>query len=263
MEKGMTAPDDLLPTVLDITIHHRVSAGSETREYDTTKRIDYRDIRPGDSISSGSFMFGKIMVKGISDKSITILYDGEIRTMVPGDEWTADHIVVDDSPYDSRDEITMTLSYYIRTAWMQIPELTEKILMIHEKSDSSVIPETIPDEQRVLMLLDLELENGNVGLYPLVALLNACNNWYTAKIVRIGQFRQILLEGIEKGALAPDDEAGWNWMKVAAETNDPETFMSDMDRYYDLISNAVENGNTDALDIMNTIWEPEQIIEED
>ena len=39
--------------------------------------------------------------------------------------------------------------------------------------------------------------------------------------------------------------------------------MTDMDRYYDLLASAAEEGNEDALDIMNTIWPPEQLIEED
>lgn len=45
--------------------------------------------------------------------------------------------------------------------------------------------------------------------------------------------------------------------------NDPEEFMTDMERYYDILATAAEEGNEIALDIMNTIWEPEQIIEED
>ena len=82
-------------------------------------------------------------------------------------------------------------------------------------------------------------------------------------MVRMSQFRQILLEGIDCGALAPDDDAGWEWLYAAAECNDPQEFMTDMDRYYDLLASAAEEGNEDALDIMNTIWPPEQIIEED
>ena len=45
--------------------------------------------------------------------------------------------------------------------------------------------------------------------------------------------------------------------------NDPEEFMTDMERYYDILATADEEGNEIALDIMNAIWEPEQIIEED
>lgn len=91
----------------------------------------------------------------------------------------------------------------------------------------------------------------------------ASNNWHSAKILRLGLFQDILLEGIEKGALAPDDAQGWEWLKVAAESNDPSEFMPDMEHYYDLLASAAEAGDTNALDIMNEVWPTEQIIEED
>lgn len=256
---------DLLPTVLDIDVHHYVRDQSVATNYDESVRIDSRDIRVGDLVDTGSLVCGKLMVIEITEESITLIHihSKEKRTLKLEEEWVIGPYVIDNSPYISSDEITMTIKYDFLTPWEQIPEIMDKIIPIHENATSSVIPETVDDEERVLALLDLDLELGDVGSYPLKALLSACNNWHTAKIVRLGQFQEILLEGIEKGALAPDDETGWSWMKVAAETNDPETFMTDMDRYYDLLASAVENGNTDALDIMNTIWEPEQIIEED
>lgn len=256
---------DLLPTVLDITVHHSLRNASAAKDYDESVRIKARDILAGQLIDTGSLVCGKLMVIEITEESITLIHihSKEKRTLKLEEEWVIGPYVIDNSPYISSDEITMTIKYDFLTPWEQIPEIMDKIIPIHENATSSVIPETVGDEERVLALLDLDLELGDVGSYPLKALLSACNNWHTAKIVRLGQFQEILLEGIEKGALAPDDETGWSWLKVAAETNDPETFMTDMDRYYDLLASAVENGNTDALDIMNTIWEPEQIIEED
>lgn len=256
---------DLVPTVLDIVVHHSMRNESAAKDYDESVRIDSRDIHVGDLVDTGSLVCGKLMVIEITGESITLIHilSKEKRTLKIEEEWVIGPYVIDNSPYISSDEITMTIKYDLLTPWAQIPELMDKIIPIHENATSSVIPETVDDEERVLALLDLDLELGDVGSYPLKALLSACNNWHTAKIVRLGQFQEIILEGIEKGALAPDDETGWSWLKVAAETNDPETFMTDMDRYYDLLASAVENGNTDALDIMNTIWEPEQIIEED
>lgn len=256
-------PEELLPTVLAITVHHKVTAGDASTEYDDLKRFYARELKAGDVVKSESMLFDGITIESVGDGGINLQYHGESRTLHVGDEWVAAAEVVDDSPYPSRDELTMTVAFYIRTPWMQIPEIMDRIMAVHEKSDSSVIAETARDEQRVLALIDIEIESGDVGCYPLKALLCSCNNWYTAGIVRPGQFQEILLEGIAKGALAPDDETGWSWMKTAAETNDPETFMTDMDRYYELLADAAENGNYDALDIMNTIWEPEQIIEED
>lgn len=152
---------------------------------------------------------------------------------------------------------------FLHTLPENISELIEKIIHTHSLPGNSVRSDTVADEESVLALIDEEIRRGDTGLYPLKALLSACNNWATAIIVRLGQFQDILLEGIDNGALAPDDETGWMWLGVAAETNDPETFMTDMDRYYDLLATAAENDDPDALDIMLTIWPPEQIIEED
>ena len=115
----------------------------------------------------------------------------------------------------------------------------------------------------MLDLLNEAINGGMVEVYPLKALLAASNNWATGLIVRRGLFQNILLEGIEKGCLAPDKEVAWEWLDTAAVNNDPTFFMTDMERYYDILCTAAEAGNNIALNLMNTIWEPEQIIEED
>lgn len=50
---------------------------------------------------------------------------------------------------------------------------------------------------------------------------------------------------------------------MAATNNDPNEFIDDKDLYYDLLATAAEEGCDEARDIMNEIWPPEQIIEED
>ena len=79
----------------------------------------------------------------------------------------------------------------------------------------------------------------------------------------MSHFRHILLEGIDKGCLAPDQEEAWDWMEAAAGNNDPAEFMDDTERWYDILMTATEEGNTIARDIMDRIWEPEQTIDED
>lgn len=108
-----------------------------------------------------------------------------------------------------------------------------------------------------------DLLNNAIQLYPLAALLASTDNWQTCEIVRMERFREILLEGIDLGCLAPDMDFSWEILEIAAKNNDPTEFMTDMERYYDILATASEEGNTIALDIMNQIWEPEQIIEED
>lgn len=63
--------------------------------------------------------------------------------------------------------------------------------------------------------------------------------------------------------LVPGNEYAWEWIGSAATNNDPEEFIDDKTLYYDLLSSAAESGITVALDIMDRIWEPENIIEED
>ena len=133
----------------------------------------------------------------------------------------------------------------------------------HEKEFRSVYPATTRLEERALRLLDRAIAGGMIEAYPLKALLEASNNWATCVIVRPGLFRLVLLEGIGLGCLAPDKTLAWEWMETAAVNNDPATFMDDMDRYYDLLADAAENGVAEARRLMDRIWEPEQIIEED
>lgn len=257
-----TIKTGLLPTVLDIDVHHYVRDQSAGVNHDNHYSFDRSELKLGILLDLTLDSCGKIAVDSMTDTTVTIAYANSVRTLALGDEWKIGPFLVY-NPYVSSDEATITIRYHKLTVREQMSELLDRILKIHEKTLHPLIPSTTDDEQRVLNLLDIGIEEGNVGLYPLKALLSACNNWYTCRILRHGLFESILLEGIEKGALAPDDAEGWEWLTVAAETNDPSEFMTDMDRYYDLLASAAENGNTDALDIMNEIWPPEQIIEED
>lgn len=152
----------------------------------------------------------------------------------------------------------------MRLLYRLIVILLIEIGKVHETLGSAVAcPETEGSEAKVLGNIDRLIDKGITGLYPLKALLMASNNWYTFTIVREGLFRDVLLEGIEKGALAPDNQEGWSWMKFASLSNDPADFMTDTDCYYDLVMSATENGNPDAHEIMDMIWEPENCQEED
>ena len=139
-------------------------------------------------------------------------------------------------------------------------DLLESIAARHRAGDFSA---TTSDEQKVLDQVNAAIENGDIELYPMKALLAASNDWSTGLITRMGLYKNILLEGIGKGALAPENEYAWEWIAAAATNNDPEEFVDDKTLYYDLLSTAAESGLTLAQDILNRIWEPENIIEED
>lgn len=139
-------------------------------------------------------------------------------------------------------------------------DLLESITGKHSAGDMS---STLNDEQEVLNKVNEAIEAGDIELYPMKALLAASNDWNTGLITRMGLYKNILQEGVERGALSPENEYAWEWIGGAATNNNPEEFIDDKTLYYDLLSTAAESGVTIALDIMNRIWEPENIIEED
>ena len=171
--------------------------------------------------------------------------------------------VLVDNPMLSVDEVTLTLEYRVIPLYYQALDVVLRVSREHEKEFRSVYPATTRLEERALRLLDRAIAGGMIEAYPLKALLEASNNWATCVIVRPGLFRLVLLEGIGLGCLAPDKTLAWEWMETAAVNNDPATFMDDLDRYYDLLADAAENGVAEARRLMYRIWEPEQIIEED
>lgn len=138
-------------------------------------------------------------------------------------------------------------------------DLLESIAAKHRAGDFR----TTADEQKVLDQVNAAIEDGDIELYPMKALLAASNDWNTGLVTRMGLYKNILLEGIDKGALVPGNEYAWEWIAAAATNNDPEEFVDDKTLYYDLLSTAAESGIAIALDIMDRIWEPEDIIEED
>ncbi len=255
--------DPLLPIVLDIDVHHYVRDHSMGVNYDQHIRFRKDELIPGQRLDTrGEVTCVVISVDAVGDTSVTLTHDGETRTVALGDCWEQGPFSVA-TPYVSSDEVTVRITYRILDAWTQIAELIYRICNIHKGKGNNADFGTNDLEHKVIKLINHLIDGGRVGLYPLKALLMSSNNWSTTKILRPGMFQEILLEGMEKGALGPDDAEGWEWLRVAADTNDPSEFMTDMERYYDLLASAAENGNTDALDIMNEIWPPEQIIEED
>jgi len=145
-----------------------------------------------------------------------------------------------------------------------LPDSTFDLLKdIAGKHGTGDFRSTMEDEQKVLDQVTFAINSGDIELYPMKALLAASNDWNTGIITRMGLYKNILLEGIDKGALAPGNEYAWEWIGAAATNNDPEEFVDDKTLYYDILSTASESGVTIALDIMDHIWEPENIIEED
>lgn len=141
--------------------------------------------------------------------------------------------------------------------------IIDEILQISEIHRDEGWHNTTEREQKVLDDIETLIEGGDNELYVAKALLHGSNDWSTFLLTRPGLFQEILLEGIDNGALGPDRQTAWEWMEMAATNNDPTDFMDDKERYYDILATAAEAGRYEALDIMNTIWEPENCQEED
>ena len=82
-------------------------------------------------------------------------------------------------------------------------DLLESIAKKHGDGDFS---STTESERKVLDQVNAAIADGDVELYPMKALLTASNDWSTGLITRMGLYKNILLEGIGKGAVAPENE---------------------------------------------------------
>lgn len=99
-------------------------------------------------------------------------------------------------------------------------DLLESIAKKHGDGDFS---STTESERKVLEQINAAIADGDIELYPMKALLAASNDWNTGLITRMGLYKNILLEGIGKGALAPENEYAWEWIAAAATNNDPKS----------------------------------------
>lgn len=166
------------------------------------------------------------------------------------------------NPYLSSDMLQLTFTYRETPGYTKLWNMIARLGCDElEKKEEKI--EITRRKKEILHYIDISIMEGNTGLYVARALLNIYNNWGTCEISDIKCFQQNLLKGIDKGCLAPDNQIGWEWMEVASKYNDSSVFMEDMDLYYEVLNSAASHGVVEAIDIMNSIWEPEQIIEED
>lgn len=260
IERKLRLPE--VPIELKIVAHHETRDMSVGNHYAERMYVSFGALKVDEMLPTESLRCGPLRVEEVSETAIALRSGNDLYRVKIEESFQAPSFLVD-NPYLSSDLVTLVFSYYRLTPYEQARDLLRDIAEVHEQRQQTVYRETTKAEQCVLDLLNEAINGGMVEVYPLKALLAASNNWATGLIVRRGLFQNILLEGIEKGCLAPDKEVAWEWLDTAAVNNDPTFFMTDMERYYDILCTAAEAGNNIALNLMNTIWEPEQIIEED
>lgn len=248
---------------LVIRVTHVTRDMSIANTYD---KVYYVDVdRFGDKeescINLASLDGGSVRLISATEDAVILKWgEEEFRVNFGAEVSTKEYLI--DNPLLSSDSLKLTFSY------CRVPKYAELWSMIAKlggdeldgKEEKHIL---FARKKVILHYIDKAIEQGNTGLYVAKALLTEYNNWGTCKIDSLYFFRQQLLKGIECGCLAPDNHFGWEWLEVATRYNDPADFMEDMDLYYEVLDTAAGYGVVEAIDIMNSIWEPEQIIEED
>lgn len=223
--------------------------------------IDHLDNNKTTYIDLSTLNGGRIEIVKVTADTITLRWHERVFCVNFGAEVSTDASLIDNQLL-SLDALQLTFAYreipdYIGI-WNMIANLgrDEK----ERKTERSILAAR---KNEILHFIEIAIEHGNTGLYVAKALLNIYNDWSTCEISDLHTFQKELLEGIEHGCLAPDNYYGWEWLEVATKYNNPDCFMEDMDLYYEVLDSAASHGVVEAIDIMNSIWEPEQIIEED
>ena len=231
--------------------------------YDTDYYIDIErlDDKKISYIDLTALNGGQIEVVAATADAVTLRWGGRMYCVRSGEEVSTDASLIDNQLL-SLDSLQLAFAYreipdYIGI-WNMIASLGHDEM--EGKTDSCILA---AQKKEILHFIEIAIEHGNTGLYVAKALLNLYNDWSTCKISDLYTFHKELLEGIEHSCLALDNCYGWEWLEVAAKYNNPASFMEDMDLYYELLDSAASHGVVEAIDIMNSIWEPEQIIEED
>ena len=223
--------------------------------------IDHLDNNKTTYLDLTTLNGGRIEIVKVTADTITLRWHERVFCVNFGAEVSTDASLIDNQLL-SLDSLQLTFAYreipdYIGI-WNMIASLgrDEK----ERKTERSILAAQKKD---ILHFIKIAIEHGNTGLYVAKALLNIYNDWSTCEISDLSAFQKELFEGIEHGCLAPDNHYGWEWLEVATKYNNPDCFMEDMDLYYEVLDTAASHGVVEAIDIMNSIWEPEQIIEED
>ncbi len=223
--------------------------------------IDHLDNNKTTYIDLTTLNGGRIEVVKATAEAVTLRWGERMYCVRFGAEVSTDASLIDNQLL-SLDSLQLTFAYreipdYIGI-WNMIASLGHDEM--ERKTERCILS---AQKNEILHFIEIAIEHGNTGLYVAKALLNIYNDWSTCEISDLHTFQKKLLEGIEHGCLAPDNYYGWEWLEVAAKYNNPACFMEDMDLYYEVLDTAASHGVVEAIDIMNSIWEPEQIIEED
>lgn len=221
-----------------------------------SRAYDASALYPGEEICIDEDFCGAVKVVSVSESEIILHWsDIDINVRFDGVTRTKECLV---GNHDIRGKLSLRISYHTVPSHKA---LINRIIDIGTAGGESL--EIWWEKHLTKHFIDIDITHGRPGMRVAKALLDSCDDWSALEITDINNFRVELLNGIEEGALSPTDYEGWEWLETAAKNNDPQQFMEDIERFYDILCEATENGVTEARDIMDTIWEPENCQEED
>lgn len=243
---------------LNITINHSAMDMSVAIHDSESYMVPVDELSDGKPVAHPTY--GGILLKiiTVSPEKIEAKWHNEILTVNFGETVSSKEHSTGNA-YLSSEGFSVTLEYADFSDFDHSVRIIQDIGDYHERIQSfgkfGLSDEIIAQQQQARSNIS-RLCDSDVSLYPLNALIAACDNWTTFEIVRMNQFKKILLKGVSKGCLLHDVDYAWQIMETAAINNDPAEFMDDKELYYSILATAAENGNTVALDIMNKIWKP-------
>lgn len=236
----------------------RITRYSEIRDMSVpicsscTTRIPADKLAGREKIENPVPFSGTIRIRSLDEKRIELDWTGDLFAVDFGQTVRSEQFAVH-NPHVTFEGVSIEFEYADFADFDHTVADIVRIGDVHERSQKSVYPETADREWEALFRLDKLIEAGRTELYPLKALLSASNNWSTYTIVRMGQFRDILLEGIARGCLAPENEYAWHVMNIAAANNDPGELIPDAESFGRILDRAAAAGNASANEFRDLV----------
>ena len=229
---------------------HRTRDMSVSGEYSDDMTIPLSEIRKGEALNTDAIGCGRVLVLEVSGERLMLNWEGVdyvVDSGIPVN--TATYSV--NNPLLSYEEVYLRFEFNYVSAERILSDTFDSIAEYHSRINCPNYPETESRQALVLALLE-ELCKRDVEFRIPLAILSDADNWAEVNLVRPYIFRRLLLEGAKQGALSPENEFVWSWIRIVALQN-PAEFTDNKQFYIELFAPAVEAGNEVAREIVDTL----------
>lgn len=235
---------------LHLVYEHRIRDMSVGGGYSDDMTIPLSEIRQGEALNTDVIGCGPVTAVEVSEERLVLNWEGVDYEVNPGIPVKTETYSVS-NPYLSYEGVFLRFEYNYVSAESILSDTFDEIAKYHGSMERSEYPATTRKQILVLSLLQ-ELCKRDSKWYIPLAVLSAADNWANIGLARPYIFRNLLFEGIRRGALSPENGFAWSWIKIAAQ-NDPVEFMDNKGLYLDLFAPAAEAGNEVARMIVETL----------